>query len=48
MKNWIICPNCNSKQLGEVEETFPWLTFIHECEKCNYIIMESEWVNIEG
>ncbi len=42
----IECPECNTAQWATVEHNIPWNTFIHECENCKYIIMESEWNNI--
>ena len=44
MKQFIICPNCGSIELAEVDTTtVPWNTYIHHCSKCEYIIMESDW-----
>jgi len=40
---YIICPECNSKEKAEVTFTFPWPTYIHDCKSCGYTIMESEW-----
>ncbi len=39
----IQCPECNTIQAAKVEEAWPWSIYIHECANCNYIIMESEW-----
>jgi RNA polymerase subunit RPABC4/transcription elongation factor Spt4 len=39
----IICPECQTVQTATVELTDPFPIFIHKCEKCKYIIMESEW-----
>lgn len=39
----IKCPNCSQIQIGTVVPTLPFNTFVHECESCKYIIMESEW-----
>jgi RNA polymerase subunit RPABC4/transcription elongation factor Spt4 len=39
----IICPNCQTVQIATLELTNPFPIFIHECEKCKYLIMESEW-----
>lgn len=39
----IICPECNTEQPAKVEQTFPWWTYVHYCENCSYLIMESEW-----
>ena len=40
---WIVCPECSIKQEANVRYDFPWLVRIHECEQCEYVIMESEW-----
>ncbi len=37
------CPNCGSLQVAEVVESLPWYAYIHECDQCHYMIMESEW-----
>jgi len=39
----IVCPECGKIQNAKVEHTIPFATYIHECERCEYIIMESEW-----
>lgn len=39
----IICPMCEELQEATVEHTIPWYSFVHECDKCGYIITESEW-----
>lgn len=39
----IKCPECGFVQWAKVEHTFPWLSYVHECIKCNWIIMESDW-----
>lgn len=39
----IQCPMCDHIQQAEVEHTFPFYTYIHDCEKCGYTILESEW-----
>jgi RNA polymerase subunit RPABC4/transcription elongation factor Spt4 len=39
----IICPECKNLQIATVEIKKPFPIFIHECEKCKYLIMESEW-----
>ena len=38
----IICPECNNVQTATVDHTFPWYSYVHECE-CGYVITESEW-----
>lgn len=43
MKQFIICPNCGAIELAEIEETVPFWSYIHDCTKCDYCIMESEW-----
>lgn len=39
------CPQCGQEQKAEVirkeGDAFP--IYIHECESCGYVIMESEW-----
>lgn len=42
----IKCPNCGSIETGTIEYTLPWPTFIYNCTKCNYVIMESEWEEV--
>lgn len=39
----IECPNCNSTEIAEVEHTYPHWNYTHFCDKCNYVIQESEW-----
>lgn len=39
----IQCPECNLIQAAPVTASYPWATYIKECDKCTYIIMESEW-----
>lgn len=39
----IKCPNCSHIQSATVLHSIPFSTFIHDCEKCKYVIMESEW-----
>ena len=41
----IECPGCNKIQLVKVEHTVPWYSYVHFC-RCGYIIMESEWNNV--
>jgi len=41
----IVCPECDWIQEAKVEHTIPWHTYVHTCEKCKHIIMESEWNN---
>lgn len=43
----IICPDCESVQRAEVVHTQPWYSYVHVCDNCEYIIMESEWDRVE-
>lgn len=43
----IVCPECGCIQFAKVLDTIPFNTYIHECLKCEYIIMESEWQRVE-
>ena len=46
----IKCPNCGHIQEVELEEpkAYPyWYSLVHDCEKCNYTIMESEWDKVK-
>jgi C4-type Zn-finger protein len=44
-KQTIRCPNCEHVQDAEIitDDIYPWPIYIHECERCDYLIMESEW-----
>ena len=43
----IECPECGSIEMAvEDYTTVPFNTFIHSCNKCGYVIMESEWNKI--
>jgi hypothetical protein len=44
----IRCTECEKVQQAEVVHTFPWYTFVHTCEFCEYIIMESEWERVDN
>ena len=41
----IECPECYTVQEANVtyRDGDPFPAFIHHCEKCHHIIMESEW-----
>ena len=39
----IKCPDCGTIQDAIVEHTIPFHTYLHNCEKCNFTIMESDW-----
>lgn len=43
----IECPLCMKQQEATVNHTTPFYSYVHECEKCQYVIMESEWNKIE-
>ena len=44
----IECPECGSIEIAvEDYTTAPFPTFLHRCNKCEYMIMESEWNLIE-
>lgn len=42
----IICPECGSNLIAKVFHTLPFYIYVHECEKCSYVIMESEWETV--
>jgi Zn ribbon nucleic-acid-binding protein len=39
----IICPACDKVQKATVSHTDIHNIYIHHCEKCGYVIMESDW-----
>ncbi|HET6224647.1 MAG TPA: hypothetical protein VFF27_00115 [Bacteroidia bacterium] len=39
----IRCPECSQKQEAYVAYGWPFATYIHICNRCNYTITESEW-----
>jgi len=43
----IKCPQCGYVQKAKIIKTFPFYTYIHYCEKCNYVITESDWDEIK-
>lgn len=43
----IKCPECQTIQGAVIEKTIPFGTYIHDCVKCGYKIMESEWDTVE-
>ncbi len=43
----IRCPECGSIEDAKVEHTLPFWTYIHFCSKCGYVIMESDWEEVE-
>lgn len=47
-KETIRCPKCSKmcKAIVEWDEDFPFASYVHNCEHCGYIIMESEWNRI--
>jgi ribosomal protein S27E len=42
----VMCPECGSIVEGKVERWYPWDIYSAECDNCGYIIMESEWEEI--
>lgn len=46
----IECPACKLKQFAtvEFEEWMPFPAYVHECVGCKYIIMESEWTQVNA
>lgn len=44
----IECPECHEIQAAEVEYLYNfWDIYYHQCIKCGYIILESEWNEVE-
>lgn len=43
----IRCPKCGHIQNAVVEHSTPWNTYIHYCEQCDFLIMESDWQKVE-
>ena len=41
----ITCPNCDTVQEANVgtNKNLPWLAYVHWCDSCGYLILESEW-----
>lgn len=40
----IECPECDSIEIVVEDYTMaPFPTFLHSCNKCGYVIMESDW-----
>lgn len=42
---YIRCPECGKIQKATIIKSYPFFTFIHNCE-CGYTIMESEWETV--
>lgn len=45
MAQTILCPRCGLRQTAYVTKhplAF-WLTYVHVCLRCEYVITESEW-----
>jgi Zn ribbon nucleic-acid-binding protein len=42
---WISCPACDAVQRAIIvwAEPEPWPRYVHECVRCGYTILESEW-----
>jgi predicted RNA-binding Zn-ribbon protein involved in translation (DUF1610 family) len=43
----IKCPECGHEQRATVVHCWPWNAHIHDCEKCGYTIMESDWNTVK-
>lgn len=44
----IECPECGSIEIAvEDHTTEPFSTYLHSCNKCGHVIMESEWNRVE-
>lgn len=44
----IECPECGSIETAiEDHTTEPFSTYLHSCNKCGYVIMESEWKEVK-
>lgn len=43
----IECPLCKHIQPAKVEPKIPFDSYIHHCVKCGYVIMESEWNEVD-
>lgn len=41
--DYIVCPECGKTCKATVQYGPMFPIFIHDCEHCGYIIMESEW-----
>ena len=41
----IKCPKCGKVQDAILEWQWKWR--VHNCEKCGYVIMESEWQEVK-
>ncbi len=42
-KQLIKCPDCGTIQMATVEHGQIFDTYLHNCDKCNFTIMESDW-----
>jgi C4-type Zn-finger protein len=50
IKTVIQCPECNAIQEAKVEKgnEYPYFNaYIHTCNTCGYVIMESEWDEVK-
>lgn len=43
----IRCPNCQTIEEAEIKESIPFNIYIHNCSKCDFTIMESDWEEVE-
>ena len=42
----IKCPECGEVQDAQVEHGVPFFTYLHWCQNCEYVIMESEFIEV--
>lgn len=45
----IVCPKCETVQNASVEHVKGafWLSYVHRCVNCQYVILESEWQTVK-
>ena len=43
----IRCPVCGQEQWAQIIHSIPFDVYIHDCVECGYVIMESEWEEVE-
>ena len=44
----IECPQCHNIESATVYMTEPFYMYAHICSKCEYLITESEWNEVEN
>ncbi|WP_165795989.1 hypothetical protein [Siphonobacter curvatus] len=43
----IRCPDCGHVQHAVIRDSYPFPTYLHDCEMCDYTIQESEWISVK-